>query len=254
MSVILASEFSWFALVPGLGHREAGPDLIPFLHSCMVVAILLIGAVIARVTLMRKWHGGNHRDALVPDANLRPRNFFEMITEFVYGLCKQELGKDAARYFPLIGTLFLYILLCNLVGLVPGFVPATGNINTNIGMAVCVFLVYNITGLIKNGPGYIKHFMGPVLWLAPLMFVIEVIGHIARPVSLSVRLYGNMFGDHTVLSIFMHELPAQTTPLLAYGVPVIFLGLGTFVCVVQAFVFSLLTIIYISLASAHEEH
>jgi len=177
-----------------------------------------------------------------------------MLIEFVYGLCKQELGKDAARFFPLIGTLFLYILLCNLMGLVPGFVPATGNINTNIGMALGVFLVYNISGFIYQGPGYIKHFMGPVLWLAPLMFVIEVVGAIARPVSLSVRLYGNMFGDHTVLAIFMHELPAQTSAVLGYGVPVIFLGLGTFVCIVQAFVFSLLSIIYISLAIKHEEH
>ena len=136
----------------------------------------------------------------------------------------------------------------------PGFVPATSEINTNIGMAVCVIQVYNDTGVMKNGVGYIKHFMGPVLWLAPLMFVIEVVGHIARPVSLSVRLFGNMFGDHTVLAIFMNDLPAATSPVLAFGIPVIFLGLGTFVCVVQAFVFSLLSIVYISLASAHEEH
>jgi F-type H+-transporting ATPase subunit a len=254
MSVILASDFSWFSLVPGLGHSESGPNLVPFIHSMLVVTVLLVGALIARMTLLEKLRSGDRRDALVPDADLRPRNLFELVIEFVYGLCKQELGKDAQRFFPLIGTIFLYILLCNLLGLVPGFVPATSNINTNIGMALCVFLVYNLSGLMRHGVGYIKHFMGPVLWLAPLMFVIEVVGAVARPVSLSVRLYGNMFGDHTVLSIFMHELPAQTSPLLAYGIPVIFLGLGTFVCVVQAFVFSLLSIIYISLAVKHEEH
>ena len=253
MGVILASEFSWFSLIPGLGASETGPNLIPFVHSCLVVTGLLAAALVARMAVMRKL-ASSDREALVPDDNLRPRNAFELVTEFIYGLCSQELGKDAARFFPLIATLFLYILACNLLGLVPGFIPATSHIETNVGMAVVVFLVYNITGLIKNGPGYIKHFMGPVIWLAPLMFVIEVIGHLARPVSLSVRLFGNMFGDHTVLSIFMHELPAQTTPLLAYGIPVIFLGLGTFVCVVQAFVFSLLSIIYISLASSHEEH
>lgn len=254
MSVILASDFSWLGLVPGIGHREDGLNLVPFAHSCLVVVLLLIVALIARVTLMKKLNSGDERAALVPEANLRPRNFFELLTEFVYGLCKQELGKDAARFFPLIGTLFIYILCCNLMGLVPGFIPATAEINTNIGMAVCVFLVYNVTGLIKNGPGYLKHFLGPVLWLAPLMFVIEVVGHIARPVSLSVRLFGNMFGDHTVLAIFMNDLPAATSPVLAFGIPVIFLGLGTFVCVVQAFVFTLLSIVYISLASAHEEH
>ncbi len=254
MYVILASDFSWLGLVPGIGHRADGLDLVPFAHSCLVVTLLLIAAVIARAALMKRLDATEDRSALVPETGLQPRNFFELLTEFIYGLCKQELGKDAARFFPLIITIFVYILFCNLLGLVPGFVPATGNINTNIGMALAVFLVYNISGLMRNGVGYIKHFMGPVLWLAPLMFVIEVVGHIARPISLSVRLYGNMFGDHTVLSIFMHELPAQTSPALAFGVPVIFLGLGTFVCTVQAFVFSLLSIIYISLAIKHEEH
>jgi len=253
MNAILASEFSWFSLIPGL--EVEGINLIPFYHSCLVAVIILTVALAARMALMRKLGGSaDSRDALVPDANLRPRNLFELITEFVYGLVKQELGDAAPRFFPLIGALFVYILLCNLMGLVPGFIPATSHIETNIGMAVIVFCVYNISGIAANGIGYLKHFLGPVLWLAPLMVIIEVIGHLARPVSLSVRLFGNMFGDHTVLSIFMFDLPAQTSGVLAYGLPVIFLGLGTFVCVVQAFVFTLLTIVYIKLATAHEEH
>ena len=251
MNAILASEFSWFSLIPAL--QVEGINLIPFYHSCLVAVIILTLAVAARLALMRKV-ANDPRDALVPDADLRPRNLFELITEFVYGLLKQELGDNAARFFPLIGTLFVYILLCNLMGLIPGFIPATSHIETNIGMALVVFAVYNISGIAANGFGYIKHLMGPVLWLAPLMFVIELIGHLARPVSLSMRLFGNMYGDHTVLSIFMHELPSQTIGALAYGIPVIFLGLGAFVCVVQAFVFTLLPIIYIKLATAHEEH
>jgi len=250
MQVILASEFSWFSLIPGL--QVEGINLIPFYHSCLVAVIILTLAVAARLMLNRRL--SNPRDALVPDANLRPRNLFELLTEFVFGLCKQELGHNAARFFPLLGALFIYILTCNLMGLVPGFIPATSHIETNIGLALIVFAVYNIQGFAANGLGYIKHFLGPVMWLAPLMLVIELIGHVARPVSLSVRLFGNMFGDHTVLSIFMHGLPEQTHPILGYGIPVIFLGLGTFVCVVQAFVFTLLTIVYIKLATGHEEH
>lgn len=250
MQVILASEFSWFSLIPQL--QVEGVNLIPFYHSCLVAGIILTLAVAARLALNAKL--ATPRDALVPDANLRPRNLFELLIEFIYGLCKQELGHNAARFFPLLGALFIYILLCNLMGLIPGFIPATSHIETNIGMALIVFAVYNIAGFSANGIGYVKHFLGPVLWLAPLMVIIEVIGHFARPVSLSMRLYGNMFGDHTVLSIFMHGLPEQTHPILGYGIPVIFLGLGTFVCVVQAFVFTLLTIVYIKLATVHEEH
>ena len=250
MQVILASEFSWFNLIPAL--QVEGVNLIPFYHSCLVAGIILTLALAARLALNKKL--ANPRDALVPDANLRPRNLFELLVEFIYGLCKQELGSHAARFFPLLGALFIYILVCNLMGLIPGFIPATSYIETNIGMALIVFAVYNISGLAANGLGYVKHFLGPVLWLAPLMVIIEVIGHLARPVSLSMRLYGNMFGDHTVLAIFMHGLPEQTHPILGYGIPVIFLGLGTFVCTVQAFVFTLLTIIYIKLATAHDEH
>ncbi len=252
MNVMLASEFSWFSLVPAL--QVEGINLIPFYHSCLAAALILSVALAARLVLMRKVASPDPYEALTPDANLRPRNLFEMLVEFVYGLCRQELGDKADRFFPLIGALFLYILVCNLMGLVPGFIPATSHIETNVGMAVVVFLTYNIAGVAANGIGYLKHFLGPVLWLAPLMLILEVVGHLARPVSLSIRLFGNMFGDHTVLSIFMYELPSQTIGALAYGIPVVFLGLGTFVCVVQAFVFTLLTIVYIKLATVHEDH
>jgi len=252
VGITIASEFSWFHLL-SIDVIE-GQNLVPFYHSCLAVVIILTGALAARLALSRKF--AKHKDsrqALVPEANLRPQNVFELLIEFLWGMFKQELGAaKAKRFFPLLGTLFIYILVCNLMGLVPGFLPSTANINTNIGMAVAVFLVYNISGLIYNGVGYFKHFLGPVLWLAPLMLVLEVVGHLFRNVSLSMRLYGNMFGDHTVLSIFMFDLPSQTSSLLAYGIPVIFLGLGAFVCTVQAFVFTLLSMVYISQATAHE--
>jgi F-type H+-transporting ATPase subunit a len=253
---VLASEFSWFSFLPSLpGVEGEGTNLVPFYHSCLAALLILVVALLARLALNRRLASAkDSRDALVPDADLKPRNLMELYTEFIYGICRNELGDLAPKFFPLIAAIFLYILVCNLMGLVPGFIPSTGHIETNIGIAVIVFVVFNIAGLARNGIGYLKHLAGPVLWLAPLIFIIETIGLLARPATLSLRLYGNMFGDHTVLSIFMYELPEQLgLGFLAYGIPVIFLGLGTFVCVVQAFVFSLLTVVYIKLATAHEE-
>ncbi len=132
------------------------------------------------------------------------------------------------------------------MGLIPGFLPPTDNLNTNVACSLTVFLFYNYHGFKAHGFGYIKHFMGPVIWLAPLMFVIEVISHLVRPASLSVRLFGNIAGDHLVLNIFSHFVPL--------GVPVVFMFLGLFVSFIQAFVFTLLSMVYISLATTKESH
>jgi F-type H+-transporting ATPase subunit a len=116
--------------------------------------------------------------------------------------------------------------------------------NTTISVGIFSFLLYNLEGLRTNGLGYLKHFLGPVLWLAPLMVIIEVISNLVRPMSLGIRLFGNMTGDHTVLSIFLNLVPI--------GVPIIFYALGLFVCLVQAFIFSLLSMVYLSMATAHD--
>jgi len=160
------------------------------------------------------------------------------LTEMVIG------PHDAPKYFPLVGTLFVYIFASNLLGLIPGFLPPTDNLNTTLALGTFVFLFYNYIGFRSNGVGYLKHFMGPVIWLAPLMFLIEMVSHIVRPISLGLRLRGNIYGDHMVLSIF--------TELTPWFVPVIFNALGVFVCFVQAFVFVLLTMVYISLSSSHD--
>ena len=108
------------------------------------------------------------REGLIPEANLKPRNFFELYTEAILNMCRGILGRDAERFFPLIGGLFLYIFVNNMLGIFPGFLPPTDQLNTNIPMAIAVFLVYNVAGIISNGPvGYAKHFMGPIIWLAP---------------------------------------------------------------------------------------
>jgi F-type H+-transporting ATPase subunit a len=187
-------------------------------------------------------------NVIVPDAGISFRNFIEAFGEFTYNLCKATMGeKEAHKYFPVICMLFIFIFISNLIGLVPGFLPPTDNLNTTLALGIFVFIYYNIMGIKEQGiVGHIKHFMGPVWYLAPLIFIIEIISHGVRPVSLALRLRGNMFGDHLVLSIFSGILP--------YLVPIVFLILGLFVCFIQAFVFTLLTMVYISLATAHHDH
>lgn len=154
-------------------------------------------------------------------------------------------GDRAIKFLPLIGSIFIYIFCCNLLSIIPGFLPPTNNINTNLSCALTVFIYYHVMGIREHGfKGYIKHFAGPIIWLAPLMFSLEVISHCVRPISLSVRLFGNITGDHMVLGIF-----SSLTPIF---VPVIFLMLALFVAFIQAFVFSLLSTVYISLATEHE--
>lgn len=252
MPAVLASEgaFTWLGLLPFL-HGD-GAKYNALAHSTLAVTITLLLAWLARSSMMRAAKGP---EGLIPEANLKPRNFFELYVEGILNMTRGVLGHDAERFFPLIGGLFLYILVSNMLGLLPGFLPPTDQLNTNIPMALVVFAVYNISGIMRQGfVNYMKHFMGPVLWLAPLMFAIEIVSHLVRPLSLSVRLYGNIFGDHLVLEIFMNELPAVLGAALGYGLPVIFLALGIFVSFIQAFVFSLLSTMYIGLAIAHDDH
>jgi len=251
MPVVLASAdaFTWLSLLPFL-HTEEGAQYLPLAHSILAVLIVLMLAWFARMAMLRAPAGPA---GLVPDDKLSPRNIFELYTEAILGLCRGVLGKDAEIFFPLIAGLFLYIFVSNCLGLFPGFLPPTDQLNTNVPMALVIFAVYNVVGLRRNGlVGYFKHFWGPVGWLGPLMLCIEVVSHLSRPLSLSVRLYGNIFGDHLVLEIFLNELPTAIHAILGYGIPVAFLGLGLFVCFIQAFVFSLLSVMYIGLATSHD--
>jgi F-type H+-transporting ATPase subunit a len=179
------------------------------------------------------------------------QNFIETLVEALYDLCEENLGHHwAETLFPLIGTLGLYILVCNLMGLLPGFDCPTANINTTASCAAPVFLVTHFYGLKVHKLSYLKHFVGPIrsvpaIPLMALMFVVEVIGHIARPLTLSVRLFGNMISKHLILGVLALLAPAI--------IPTAILGLGVLVSVVQAFVFVLLTILYLSGAVA-ESH
>ena len=184
--------------------------------------------------------------------NLIPRglqNFVEMIVDAIYKLVDENIGHHFTKtFFPFICTIFLFILLCNFMGLVPGFASATANVNTNAAMAIPVFLATHFYGIKVHGGSYLNHFLGPIRSIAALplmilMFFVEVIGHFARPITLTVRLFGNMTGKHIILLVL-----GVIAPILA---PTIILGLGVLVSVVQAFVFALLATLYLAGAVEH---
>jgi F-type H+-transporting ATPase subunit a len=168
-----------------------------------------------------------------------------LIHEFIGGQAEQVIGHGFQRFQAYVTCIFLFVLINNLVGLIPGISAPTTSIMVTLGLALPTFLYYNFYGVREQGVvGYIKHFAGPVWWMAWLIFPIEVVSHLARVMSLSVRLYANMFAGDLVTLVFFSLIPV--------GVPVIFLGLHLFVSLIQAFVFMLLTMIYLSLAVAHE--
>ena len=202
-----------------------------------VMGILIFLALRARASLGRD-------SALVPDASLSARNVFELLVEMISGLAESVIGHHSQKYVPLLCSFFLYIFACNAMGLLPGFSPPTSNFNITFALGTVSFLAFNYYGFRAQGVAYLKHFAGPIWWLAILMVPLEVIGAFVRPFSLGLRLFGNLFGDHLVLEIF--------TSLTKVGVPVVFYLLGTLVTVIQAFVFTLLSMIYIALAVSHE--
>jgi len=173
------------------------------------------------------------------------QNFMEVVVGGIENMLVETMGEKGRPFFPLIATLAVFILVSNLIGLVPGFFPPTANINTTAACAVVVFVATHYVGIKEHGAGYIKHFMGPIIWLAPMMFFIEVIGHFSRVISLTLRLFGNMNGHELVLIIFFGLAP--------FLVPLPMMLMGVLVSFIQAFVFMLLAMIYIqgSLEHAH---
>jgi F-type H+-transporting ATPase subunit a len=230
--------FNWYTIIPGLEHAEAH-----VVHLIMIALLMIVTMTVARLSLVRA--SRTESGAIIPPAKLTYRNFFEILAEKLFGLCESVMGRESAQlFYPFIGTLFCFIFFSNLIGSVPGFLPPTDNMNTTLALGAFVFIYYNIVGFREHGPAYLKHFLGPVLWLAPLMLVIEIASHVFRPLSLGLRLRGNIMGDHVVLGVFNELVPI--------GLPVIFLGLGVFVAFIQAFVFCLMTMVYISLSTSHD--
>jgi F-type H+-transporting ATPase subunit a len=230
-------SFNWLDL---LGVPEQYNHVV----MALVVSMVLIGTtLVARAQLARTM--ASAEGGLIPDSNWSFKNFFEIIAESLYKLTESVIGEHEAHvYYPIIGTLFVFIFASNILGLIPGILPPTDNLNTTLALGAFVFLYYNYAGVKEHGIGYLKQFMGPLVWIAPLMFIIEIVSHIFRPISLALRLRGNIMGDHIVLHVFSSLVP--------YVLPVIFYGLGVFVAFIQAFVFCLMTMVYISLSTSHD--
>jgi len=188
------------------------------------------------------------KGAVIPPRSWGAAAFFDVLTEAILNLMCSMMPRDKAiRYLPMVTATAVFILISNLLGLLPGSVPPTQSFNTTLALGLVAFVFYNYQGIKTQGiVNYLKHFMGPMLALAPLMIVIELISHCVRPLSLGLRLMGNMFGDHQVLFIFMSfGIPLVPIPLIV---------LGLLVCIVQTVVFTLLFIVYVSLAVEEHDH
>ncbi|MFA5859898.1 MAG: F0F1 ATP synthase subunit A [Elusimicrobiota bacterium] len=243
------------SIVPEPIHYKFLPIPLTLAMTWIVWLIILVTSLIAR-----------YKFKPVPGTL---QNVIELILNFVYDLANTTLGQEARKYYPLFAGIFIFILISNLIGLIPGFTSPTSDLHVTITLALTVFIYYNYVGIRKHGIlGYLKHFMGPKLpwYLVPvnaLMFVIEIISHIARPFSLAIRLYCNIFAKEALLgflallmTIFLND-PTLFTKALAI-VPLLLrpliVLLGIMVGVIQAFIFLVLTIVYIAGATAAEEH
>jgi F-type H+-transporting ATPase subunit a len=234
---------------------ECLPHHVAF-SGLVVLVLSAIGVAAAR------------KPALVPTGL---QNAMEAVLELVLGQIDDVIGPEGRRFLPLIATLGLYIFVSNLLGLVPGFSAPTDNVNTTASCAIVVFLTYHWIGVRKHGLwGYLKHFAGPVWWLAPLMLPIEVISHLARPLSLTLRLFGNMFGGHILLSIAFFMTVGLLNWALSGGLAGVLIGgfgtvltiaftvgflfpLKLLVAFLQAFIFALLSMLYIA-GALEDEH
>jgi F-type H+-transporting ATPase subunit a len=252
-----ASGGNFFAFIPGVG---AGEGAVPPLNitgiSHGLVHVVVMGIVAVLIILIAL----ALRPRMAADGDVTPperfglQGFSELLMETLMGLMKEIIGHEYKRFVPLIGTLAFFILFGNVLGLIPGLASSNDNLNMTAAMAILVFFAYNAAGVKAHGFfGWLAHFMGPLegklkYGMAPLMVPIEMVSHLARPLSLALRLFGNMAGDHMVLGVFVGLV---AIPLL-YPLPI--MALGLIVCIVQTLVFCLLTMVYIGQAVAHEEH
>ncbi len=223
---------SLFALI---GIEVKNPD--HFIPDYVVMSVIGAGMLILFFSLSSK------KTRLIPS---KLQSVLELIIQFFESLLTDLIGKEGKKYLPLVGTVGLFILVCNLMGLVPGFMSPTSKLNVTAGCALTVFLYYHWQGVKAQGLfKYLKHFMGPIPLLAPLMVPIEIISHFSRPLSLSMRLFGNIFAEELLILIMASIIP--------FLLPLPFMAIAIITAVVQAYVFVLLSCIYIAGAVAHEE-
>jgi F-type H+-transporting ATPase subunit a len=216
--------FEWV----GLGHfAHANVHVI---YSWVVMAILIGFGYVAAKSV-----------SLIPG---KAQNVFEAAISGIEEFMVDITGEEGRWFFPIVATIFLYVFICNLIGMIPGFFPPTANLNTPLSLALPVFAITHYIGVKYHGIKYIHHFTGPVWWMIPIIMPIEIIGHVARVLSLTFRLFGNMMGHELVLGILFMLAGAFFAPL-----PI--MVLGVFVALVQAFVFFLLSVMYFAGSMEH---
>jgi len=250
----MPKTFEWVHIIPGIKALPAHLSHTIIVMLILVPLVWVVGKKLRSVDL-----------DVVPPKRFGALAFFEMVYEAILDLATGILGHHAPQFMYLIAGLAIYILFSNLLGVIPGLAPPTDNVNTTAACALTVFFASHYYGFKSQGVSYLKHFAGPVSWLAPLMIPIEIIGHLARPLSLTLRLFGNMFGDHIVLTVFTSMSIGLTTLLLKGNIvlkfftpisvliPFVVIILGIFVAVVQTLVFILLTMSYLA-GSVSDHH
>ena len=209
----------------------------------LVVGSAFVTVILAFIGMLYKAQLNSQNDVL-PTSRVGIRFFIDLIMNFIYGLAQEHCGKNYRNYLSILSALFLFIYVANLSGLVPGFPPPTESMSTNFALGIVAFGVYNLAGFREHGIGYLKQLLGPVAFIAPLFLVLETISHLSRPFSLGMRLTGNIFGDHLLLSVF--------SSLTYLVIPAALLFFGLLISTIQSFVFTLLTGIYISMAISHD--
>ena len=216
--------------------------LEPYDEGIMTMSLIVVAVVAGFCFLVTR------RMSLVPSGR---QSFLELIIEGLSGFLTEMIGHDGPKYLPLILAIFLFIACSNLLGIIPGFISPTSNINTTLALALVAFFSYHIMGVRAKGLRYFKDFLGPIWWMAPLMLPLEIISHAARILSLSFRLFGNIKGDEIVVAILV-----LLAGLIHYVFPwhILMLPLAVFTGVVQALIFTMLTSLYIASAVSEEGH
>src|SRR4030043_1026779 len=209
------APFLWFSYLPFIGNLP---------HQVSMALFVLFALSLLSYLAFRKMAMSPATGVLVPSERFTLRNAFEIFTEMMLKFLDDIIGHRGRQFLPLIGTLGFFILFSNLLGLVPGFLPPTDNLNTTVACALIGFFTTHYVGIRAHGIKYLKHFMGPLIWLAPLMFPIELVSHLARVLSLSMRLFGNIMADHMLLSMTL-----MAPSFLVLLLPPLSMFLGIFV-------------------------
>ena len=226
---------------PGARYMELmGMEHAYWLPDHVLMSMLVVAVVAAVLVPLKR--------SISVEAPGKLQQMLELTVTGLRDLIEDVVGRGAGpRFLPIISGLAVFIFVGNIFGIFYFIQPPTANPNTTFALSITAFLYYNIVGIRENGPvGYLKHFMGPVIFLAPLMFVIEIISHLARILSLALRLFGNIFGEHTATLIFFGMFP--------FLLPWPMMGLGIFGSLLQSFIFIMLMMAYLQGAVAHEEH